>query len=780
MALAVLLTLLVLTPTAAAWTQLRGDGPRSSTATLPGGPLDVLATRPLLPNGSILGGLVLGALGPGLVDTPHGWLGIGYDPSSGVCTLLRIQDPLAGEIERVELDTCSRGSVQAYDPVRDQVLVCSLDSRDGAVFQARDPATGELLWGLPPAPTATQTRTAEDGPPWFCGGAAVDAQAGVAVVPSLSFIGPPDEFVPLFPSLDHVISWIDLDQGAHRSTHTVPGFSFADPGMAGSPEGVCTFLDPPEDACLRDGMGADFWPMAVTTTAFGFVATGIVMCPGCDLGWETAAAWGSEAGIVGTLTARSSTYWIDEEDRSGRQAPVSGSIFAASDGRLASFTLGGRAVLVNPQEGSPLAAAELQTMDPPPRGGTFTAGPAWLPDELVLPLRQSITAVDPLDLSTRWPWSHEPDWVVGDILASTSGFVHALTGPDSLDPSPDEGVLAVLDVDDGRVVQVLPIPVAGIYRFPGSSPGEEVVDHPVNLHVASTPRLVPLDGIGLAVVDHAGNLTILGPRASDGLPVVTPGSSYPGTGEPVTLTLTPATNTPLREIRVAWGDGGSNILEPDQPATHTYTDGGDYEVRATLVHQDGTTATGTTTIHVGATPPPETNLVETAFQRENQDLTFGLLGIAVALGGGLVAVGRRRSRRSRLERELEAIDQAYNRTRPDPPQCEHALRERRAHVQGLALDGKLDEGQVSLLERRIDELGRELRLTALDDRFSFLPHGMVVALRDMLADGRISSWEREHVLRALEEDEVLTQEQKETVRELVDGWFQRDTGVAGR
>lgn len=104
--------------------------------------------------------------------------------------------------------------------------------------------------------------------------------------------------------------------------------------------------------------------------------------------------------------------------------------------------------------------------------------------------------------------------------------------------------------------------------------------------------------------------------------------------------------------------------------------------------------------------------------------------------------------------------------------------ERKAHCRGLLMDGKLDEAQFAVLESRVSELARDLRVSALDDRFDFLPYGLVKSLRDMLADGRVSAWERKHVVRALDEDDVLTKAQKKKVRDLVDGWFRRDAGTS--
>jgi hypothetical protein len=66
----------------------------------------------------------------------------------------------------------------------------------------------------------------------------------------------------------------------------------------------------------------------------------------------------------------------------------------------------------------------------------------------------------------------------------------------------------------------------------------------------------------------------------------------------------------------------------------------------------------------------------------------------------------------------------------------------------------------------------------LESRFQFLPYGFVMSLREMLADGAISVWEREHILRAIDADRSMTAAQKKKVRGLVEEWADQDEGVA--
>ncbi len=299
-------------------------------------------------------------------------------------------------------------------------------------------------------------------------------------------------------------------------------------------------------------------------------------------------------------------------------------------------------------------------------------------------------------------------------------------------------------------------------------------------HAVGEGVLAVLTNTGQADADGQGQLTVIGTTPASIQPRAEASDLYPAVEAPVRVDLSgtqPGVLGNQTEFSVAWGDGRTSPWQASPVFEHAYGSQGDHTAVFRASNEAGQTARTEVTFHVGQDPPPEPNLVETAFQRENQDLTFGLLGIAVALSGGVIAVARRRRKRGRLEEELATIERTYEANEGKPRACEAALAERRTHVQGLLLDGKLEEGQAQILEARIDELSRQVRVGLLDERFQFLPHGLVLALRDMLDDGMITAWEREHVMSALEEDETLTDEQRERVRELVDGWFSRDTAT---
>lgn len=291
-------------------------------------------------------------------------------------------------------------------------------------------------------------------------------------------------------------------------------------------------------------------------------------------------------------------------------------------------------------------------------------------------------------------------------------------------------------------------------------------------------RVAAGEGV-LVTINATGSMSVLGASPASPAAVAGLATAYPAPGEVFTLDLSSSRpgvfGTPTA-YQVDWGDGTIDSWREQPTFEHVYETPGDVTLRAFVRNDAGQVASTPVTVHVGGSRP---NFVETAFARNNQDLTFGILGLALALGGGLFAVTRTRTRRHRVQRELDAIEHAFVETRDRPRDCEAALAERRARVRGLGLDGKLDQAEVLLLERRIDELARELRLGTLEHQFHFLPYGFVMSLREMLEDGSISVWEREHLVRAIEADRGMTGEQKGLVKALVEEWAARDEGGAG-
>ncbi len=270
-----------------------------------------------------------------------------------------------------------------------------------------------------------------------------------------------------------------------------------------------------------------------------------------------------------------------------------------------------------------------------------------------------------------------------------------------------------------------------------------------------------------------GVLHVIGETAASPTPTVEASTEYPKAGEPVTVDLSGSqagAQGPVTEYRVDWGDGTVTDWQQDPALSHVYEEEGDVEATVQVGNEANQTASKVLTFHVGEEKPAEPTWLSERFEQDNQDMTFGVIGIALALGGGVITAGRRYRKRSNLEDELKGLEEGFKETKDHPTECEAFLDNRKARARSLAIDGRLKEDQVGIIENRAEELRGKLRSGMLDERFQFLPHGMVQSLKRMLSDGRINGWERDTLEDLLDRDETLNEAQKERVRGLLERW----------
>lgn len=285
--------------------------------------------------------------------------------------------------------------------------------------------------------------------------------------------------------------------------------------------------------------------------------------------------------------------------------------------------------------------------------------------------------------------------------------------------------------------------------------------------------------VGEGVLVAAGrdaSFWVLGETEASIEPVAISSHERPGVEEEVTVDLAgtePGAFGHATRFRADWGDGTATDWQESPVLTHSYEEEGEVTARFWVANDENQTASTAETFNVGAVEP---NWVSERFEPENQDMTFGVLGVALALGGGLVTVGRRYRKRSNLEAELKALEEGFEETKENPGECEAFLDNRKGRARSLAIDGHLEEDQVGIIENRADELRGQLRFGMLDERFQFLPHGRVQSLKRMLADGQINAWEKDTIEDLLERDESLNHAQKERVRGLLERWSTTNGG----
>ncbi|MHB8633436.1 MAG: outer membrane protein assembly factor BamB family protein [Thermoplasmatota archaeon] len=290
--------------------------------------------------------------------------------------------------------------------------------------------------------------------------------------------------------------------------------------------------------------------------------------------------------------------------------------------------------------------------------------------------------------------------------------------------------------------------------------------------IAVVPRLA-LSG-GLVLVAGPGrNVTVLGESPASLRVDAHVGSLAPLPGQSFGADLTSQAGAFGAATRFAadWGDGQRTAWQPSPHFDHTYPKRGAVTARFLAENDGHQSASVPVRLDVGG---PRLTWLQTIFAPEYQNWTFFVLGLTVTVVVGVVGFLRLRSRLKVMQRELVLIERAYLANAGRPVRAEAALRDRREHVEELLHNGKLEESKVVLLERRIEELTAQARMSALDRRFHFLPYGMVLRLQGMLKDGAVNEWEHDHFLKALEA-EPMTRAQREKVRSLIDSWFQRDS-----
>jgi outer membrane protein assembly factor BamB len=249
---------------------------------------------------------------------------------------------------------------------------------------------------------------------------------------------------------------------------------------------------------------------------------------------------------------------------------------------------------------------------------------------------------------------------------------------------------------------------------------------------------------------------------------------YPPVGAPLTVDLSrgsPGEDGPATSYAVDWGDGTRTPWQTSPQIVHTFNASGDIVARFLARNAAGQESSSVQTFHVGAPAP---NFISVAFEPQNQNVTFFVLGLAITLAGALFGVARGQMRSRRFRQEMTLLERNFEETRDIPEACEGKLSDHGARARALATGGRIGEGQAALLVARVDELRKMLRLAEIDQGLHFLPYRLVLNLREMLADGRITSLEREHFVAALAADPLLLPEQKERVQALVDGWLRTD------
>jgi outer membrane protein assembly factor BamB len=343
-----------------------------------------------------------------------------------------------------------------------------------------------------------------------------------------------------------------------------------------------------------------------------------------------------------------------------------------------------------------------------------------------------------------------------------------------------------------------PTTVAGDVVYVRTATGDQDGEAEQAVHAYSASRGTPVWTVGLAppgapaswgyfmpaangvivATNNNGTVVVLGHTAASVDARAVASDEYPAPGAPVSVDLSssgPGRFGAPTLYEADWGDGSTSPAQSEPRFDHAYANACDCVAIFNATNAAGQVGAQSVMFHVGASKP---TFLSTAFNAENQNLTFFVIGLALTAAGGAFGLARIERRRRVLRRELASLDDSRAQLADRPLALDRLFRDRRLRAHALLLAGKLDEAQYGVLRARIDELAAAARERLIDERLRFLPHGLVQSLHEVLADGKVTRLERDHFLAAIEREALLTSEQKAEARRAVEAWFESDAGSA--
>lgn len=332
-------------------------------------------------------------------------------------------------------------------------------------------------------------------------------------------------------------------------------------------------------------------------------------------------------------------------------------------------------------------------------------------------------------------------------------------------------MLVKLDGRTGDVLQRLPFEAYTIWTSEKELevlPGQYLVSWP------RFPKFVPLSNGELVVTDMIGNFVTIGVLPETGRPTLALSNAYPLPGEPVRLNLSIREGDDARRLLVLWGDKSFETFtldhEPYVELQHTYGSPQRYEVLASVVYSDGRTASQRTTVDVGGTPPPPLNFMQRLFSPERQDMTWGIIGLAIAATGGVFALAKRHRRHGRLERRLRVLEDIRKDASTNAPQKIRELEGFRRTLRRDLQVSRLDDSQYSVLSQRLAVILRAQYLRLLAPYKYKLTPGYDEMLVAAFEDGFVNESEADALVRGLEDQPKLPKAEREDLRHLIQAW----------
>lgn len=598
---------------------------------------------------------------------------------------------------------CSFATLVAVDAERDTAFVCVYLGVEGSRLAAVRVSDGERLWEY----------SWTGGP---CLGAAYDEVNERLYLPlTISTVG----------SARARLDAVDAATGTVLFRSLVP---LADPreaaaGLAAATPGFAQY-----------GRG-------VSITDTGVVFTGYTGQGSVGVYEDMFVAWFGLDGRVRNM--EQATFGQPPEgDEASRGLSRAGTQWPVARGALAALGLGDEVVVLQPQTPNVVLRAPLAAVEPTTQGVFWRTG-AWGDDVLVLQLPHSLRAFEPATLAPSWTWTESLDHYLQDLMRVAGGTLLVLASAGK------EVLLVELDEGTGATRARFQLP----FQMSQGADGDQYA------------ILVPIEGDGLYVLGDRGKLLRLAHAPEGARPNVVVSNSFPTPGDRVTIHAT-VNDVRHASFEIDWGDARFTPMT-EGGASRVFSGRAVVDVKVRAIYEDGTTATTVAAVNVGGTPPPKLTALQTAFAPENQDLTFGIVGVGLTLLGAAFTIGRTRARIARLERELDAMEEIRLLSARDPREAVRTLRDYRQALPQEMARGRIDESHYHVLEARSARLLRVLRarlVTPYADRFS--PRYQRV-LEAAFEDATLGPAEWALLTEGLDTEGALSDEERRELRELL-------------
>lgn len=725
---------------ASRWDQEGGDSARSGVVDLPAGDLDVVASFDLADSQQVLSD-GMGAY----VATPHGLIGLRLtvvEQTSSDIPVTNTDRPFSGcEFLRLDMATlqievlgggfaCPSGAhLTAYDAVADELLV-AVDGLPGEeLLQAFRAGDGSKSWGYAPpllpasAPPNPGTNQAD-----FIMVGAWDS------VSRILYAGFGEQ-----SSGENLIVALQVDGRRELWKRSITA---AD--LRGGPAEAT----PVKDLLGQTAGAGRFAPAWITLTTTGLVVTGSVS--GEVGGWTSGMVFlDLDGNVRGRLVAGESAA-----QEMAREGGIPGTVQhatnpAAAFRNLAAFRYANQILMVDPLTGVVVNMDNL----PMYPGTSRQAPPAWGRDHLLFPSTRSAVIYSSNGGERLAEWISPSTGTVAGIVLEDGGSAYALVSKNTA-----EGLQAIVHrFDPATGMNQQDLRIVGSLQAPTSS-----------FQAWRDQQLVQMpDASGLFMWSESGVAAVLRVRVAAERPALEVDDPYAAIGSAIHPLVSWPAGGGLESVSIAWGDGVTEELAPGDQPSRVYPLRGDYTIRVTGNYQDGTTATGSLVVHPGMPRPAELNFLQTAFAPENQNLTFGVLGLVLTLLGGLIAVLARQRRKSQIADGLIVLDSIKDQGRKDPVGAIGRLAPFRADLRRRLAAGRLDDSQYSALELDVRELLQLLRQRLLAGIGSSLSAAFLDALDVALQDGRLEPAERKALATGLAHERGLPRTDRQRLAGLI-------------